>query len=58
MSAPVWVGSGVTPTTVKALFEHADGLIGGTAFRSEGITTNPVEPSRVREFMKAVREAR
>jgi uncharacterized protein len=56
--APVLVGSGVTPATVLAVFSHADGAIVGTAFKTEGVTGKPVDRSRVREFMEAVRRAR
>jgi membrane complex biogenesis BtpA family protein len=55
---PVFVGSGVTLATITAILSKADGLIVGTAFKSGGVTTNPVDHSRVKEFMDAVREAR
>jgi membrane complex biogenesis BtpA family protein len=57
-NVPILVGSGVTPSNLNTLFAYADGLIVGTAFKEEGITTNPVDVSRVREFMKIARDAR
>ena len=56
-ATPVLVGSGAGPGQAAALLRHADGLIVGTAFKRDGITTNPVDAGRVRAFMQAVREA-
>jgi uncharacterized protein len=53
--APVLAGSGASPSNVKAILRHADGLIVGTALKKNGVTTAPVDKSRVREFMKAVK---
>jgi membrane complex biogenesis BtpA family protein len=58
MGSPVLVGSGVTPATVNTMLAHADGLIVGTAFKSEGVTTNPVDRSLVLQLMNVVRETR
>jgi membrane complex biogenesis BtpA family protein len=58
MNSPVLVGSGVNPKTLHAMLARADGLIVGTAFKKDGVTTNPVDRSRVRAFMKAVKDAR
>jgi membrane complex biogenesis BtpA family protein len=49
---PVLIGSGATAETVKALSAHCDGFIVGSTFKRDGIPTNPVEPGRVREFMR------
>jgi membrane complex biogenesis BtpA family protein len=51
---PVFLGSGVTPKTIGALWEHADGFIVGTYFKRDGDPNNPVEVERVREMMKAL----
>ena len=51
---PVFVGSGVTAETVRQFIGHADGLIIGTAFKKDGITTNPVELARVTTLMAAI----
>lgn len=56
--ALVIVGSGATLAKVLAMFSYADGAIVGTAFKTGGITDNPVDRSCVREFMEAVRRVR
>jgi membrane complex biogenesis BtpA family protein len=53
--APVFAGSGVDARNVAAVLNVADGAIVGTAFKHGGVTTNPVEPARVRAFMEVVR---
>jgi predicted TIM-barrel enzyme len=57
-SADVIAGSGVDAANVTAVLKIADALIVGTSFKQSGITTNPVEPGRVRTFMEAVRKVR
>ena len=52
---PVLAGSGVDATNVAAALAVADGLIVGTAFKRDSVTTNPVDSERVHEFMRAVR---
>lgn len=52
--APVLLGSGVTPQTLESLLPHADGFIVGTYFKEDGISTNAVDPQRVRELMKQI----
>lgn len=52
---PVYVGSGATAQTAKTLLALADGLIVGTAFKSGGVPTNPVEVDRVKAFTDACR---
>ena len=54
-AAPVFVGSGVSAGTIDALLAHCDGFIVGTALKREGIASNEVDVSRVRELMKRVR---
>jgi membrane complex biogenesis BtpA family protein len=49
--AKLWIGSGVTPETASDLLAVADGLIVGSAFKAQGRAGNPVEASRVRNFM-------
>jgi hypothetical protein len=56
--APVLVGSGMTLKNVASLLAYADGLIVGTFFKRDGVTANPVDPARVKEFMEAVNRAR
>jgi membrane complex biogenesis BtpA family protein len=54
--APVFAGSGVDVQNVTDVFEIADGVIVGTAFKSGGITTNPVAFDRVKAFTQVVRQ--
>ncbi len=53
--APVLVGSGVTPDNVAAFVPYVDGLIVGTALKEDGVTANPVDRSRVRALIQALR---
>ncbi len=53
-SAPVFLGSGVTPVSLPKLLPHADGFIVGTFFKKEGIASNAVDPNRVRELMQEI----
>ncbi|MEX1281491.1 MAG: BtpA/SgcQ family protein [Acidimicrobiia bacterium] len=50
---PVVIGSGATPETIPALLEVADAVIVGTAVKIDGVTTNPVDPTRAREVADA-----
>jgi uncharacterized protein len=52
-NVPVFAGSGVDSTSVAAVLKIADGVIVGTAFKRDGVTTNPVEPDRVRSLVAA-----
>jgi len=52
--APVFLGSGVTPQTLSALLPYADGFIVGTYFKKDGVSTNAVDPRRVRELIKTL----
>ena len=48
---PVYIGSGTKAKTVRACFEHADGVIVGTSIRRRG----RVDPERARKFVKSAR---
>lgn len=50
---PVFVGSGVTPGNAPDLLDLADGAIVGTALKRGGVTTNRVDPDRVRSIVDA-----
>ena len=50
---PVLIGSGATESTVADLLGVASGVIVGTALKVDGVTTNPVDPSRAAAFVKA-----
>lgn len=51
---PLLVGSGVTPENVATLLRTADGVIAGTALKRDGVTSNPVDPLRARQLVRAV----
>lgn len=55
---PVLIGSGTRKENVRRLFKYADGAIVGTSLKANGKTLNPVDITRVREFMKVVKEIR
>jgi membrane complex biogenesis BtpA family protein len=57
-SAPVFVNTGVTAATVGALLARFDGIIVGTALKVGGVTWNPVDPERAKNFMGAAVAAR
>jgi len=52
-TAPLYVGSGVTPATVRDLLDAADGVIVGTAIKAGGVTTAPVDPGRAAALVAA-----
>lgn len=52
---PVLVGSGMTPENAARFVEAgARGFIVGSAFKTDGDWTKPVDPERVRRFIKAL----
>lgn len=51
---PLVVGSGLDATNARALLEHVDGAIVGTALRAPGL--GPVVPAQVRAVVAAARE--
>lgn len=55
---PVIVNTGCNPSNIADFLEVADGAIVGTYFKRDGITWNPVDVARVKEFMRAARRAR
>ena len=57
-SAPVIAASGVDLMNVAAIVKLADGLIVGTSFKHENVTTNPVDTARVRALMEVIRTTR
>ncbi len=48
---PVLIGSGVTVENIDQ-YNHADGVIIGSHFKSNGLWNNEIEESRVEQFMK------
>lgn len=53
-TTPVFVGSGVSMNNATDMARFADGLIVGTSMKIDGVTTNPVDPCRVRDLLRAV----
>ena len=54
-SASVFAGSGVDAENVRSILQVADGAIVGTSLKQDGVTTNPVELSRVQALIEAAR---
>ncbi len=55
---PLFVGAGMTVDTCTSQLAIADGAIVGSWFKKDGITEAPVDPERVKAFMKIVKEIR
>lgn len=55
---PVLVGSGVHEGNIANMLSIADGVIVGTSLKEDGITTNPVDKTRVAKLMLLVKELR
>lgn len=53
-TTPVILGSGLTLENAADLLAHADGVIVGTYFKSEGRVEAPVDTDRVRTLMKSL----
>ncbi len=51
--APVWLGSGVTATTVAQWLEVADGVIVGSTLRADGRAGGPIDLARAKAFVQA-----
>jgi membrane complex biogenesis BtpA family protein len=51
---PVYIGSGITTETIANYLPFADGFIVGTAFKENGIATNPVDVERVKSLIQQV----
>ncbi|HHY80079.1 MULTISPECIES: BtpA/SgcQ family protein [Thermoanaerobacter] len=55
---PIFVNTGVNVNNVHELLQFADGVIVGTGLKKDGITWNPVDKERVKNFMKKVENLR
>ena len=55
---PLFVGAGMTAENCAAQLAVADGAIVGTWFKEGGRTESPVDPERVRQFMREVKRVR
>ena len=52
---PLWIGSGVTADTARDYLDIADAVIVGTNLKKNGRTTAPLDPQRVKAFVRAAR---
>jgi uncharacterized protein len=52
---PVIIGSGTTPSNLRALNTYADGYIVGSYFKHHGKAENAVDAGRVRDFLQVFR---
>jgi membrane complex biogenesis BtpA family protein len=52
---PVFVGSGVTPESVRAALEVADGVIVGSSIMVGGTAANAIDPARAARLVSAAR---
>jgi uncharacterized protein len=52
---PVLVNTGAKASNIEAFLGVVDGCIVGSALKVDGYTWNPVDPGRVRDFMRAAR---
>lgn len=57
VSAPVLVGSGITPSNLE-FYKEADGFIVGTYLHEEGQIGRPLDPMRVKKLALLVRKLR
>ena len=51
--ANIVIGSGANSRNVKLLLKYANSVIVGTSIKKDGITSNPVDPKRLADFVKA-----
>jgi membrane complex biogenesis BtpA family protein len=58
VACPVYLASGVSQENVGELLPLADGAVVGSAFKEDGVVSNPVDPLRVTNFMNLVRSIR
>lgn len=57
-TAPLAVGSGATPDTLRELFEYADAVIIGSWYKIKGDWRNPPDAGRVKELVAAANRVR
>lgn len=51
----VFIGSGITADTIETFRDSADGFIVGTALKRDGVWSNPVDVTRVKELMSRIK---
>lgn len=54
-SVPVVVGSGITPDNISHYIDVCDGIIVGSWLKKDGITTNPVDPTRLSHLVNLIK---
>ena len=52
---PIYLGSGVTASSVTRFLSVATGVIAGTSLKKRGVTTNPVDAKKAKAFIAAAR---
>lgn len=52
---PILIGSGITPDSIAAALQGADGVIVGTALKIDGEITNRIDPERAKTLVSRVR---
>lgn len=57
-AVPVFVNTGVKPSTATESLQYADGAIVGTSLKEDGVFENRVDVTRVRQLMDVVRDLR
>ena len=54
VSLPVVVGSGITADNLRDYWTGAEAFIVGSSIKRDGVWSNPIDPDRVKRFMRAV----
>jgi uncharacterized protein len=54
-NVPIFVNTGTKPANVQAFLAIADGVIVGSSLKVDGLTWNPVDPTRVKAYVRAAR---
>lgn len=55
---PILVAGGINKDNVQEYLKVCDGIIIATSLKIDGVTTNPLDPFRVKKFMEKVNEIR
>jgi len=54
-SLPVLIGSGITADNIEKFWSLADGFIIGSYFKEDGLWSNPLSETRIKEFIKRIK---
>ncbi len=57
-AVPVLLNTGAKAENIQKFLQYTDGVIVGSSLKIDGYTWNPVDPGRVRAFVKAVDQVR